>query len=121
MALKMNNITQGDVWLFNPDPVVGNELGKKIRPCLIVSSNSWNKIRSGLVMIVPLTSKDKNILTHVRIEPAKSGLEKVSFAVCEQIRSISKERLIQKLGSVSSPDILKEIRTWILDLTKIES
>lgn len=120
MALKMNEINQGEIWLFDPDPTIGNEIGKKIRPCLIVSSNLWNKIRSGLVIIVPLTSVNKDILTHVRIDPPEAGLKTLSFALCEQIRSISKERLRKRLGKVQSHTIMNEIRTWILDLTRID-
>lgn len=116
----MNNPLQGEIWLFDPDPTIGNEIGKKIRPCLIVSSNSWNKIRSGLVIIVPLTSVHKDILTHVRIESPEAGLNTVSFALCEQIRSISKERLKKRIGIVKCASIMKEIRSWILDLTKID-
>lgn len=120
MALKMNNIRQGEIWLFDPDPTIGNEIGKKIRPCLIVSSNIWNKIRSGLVIIVPLTSVSKDILTHIRIDPPEGGLKTTSFALCEQIRSISKERLKKRLGIVQSRTIMNDIRTWILDLTRID-
>ena len=120
MVLKMNNPLQGEIWLFDPDPTIGNEIGKKIRPCLIVSSNSWNKIRSGLVIIIPLTSVNKNILTHVRIDPPEGGLNTTSFALCEQIRSISKERMKKRIGLVKSHYIMNEIRSWILDLTRID-
>lgn len=49
MALKNTEaqLKQGDIWLFDPDP----KIGKKIRPCLIVSHDEWNKIRSGLVIV----------------------------------------------------------------------
>ena len=89
----MNNPLQGEIWLFDPDPTIGNEIGKKIRPCLIVSNNNWNKIRTGLVIIIPLTSVKKQISTHVQLDPPEGGLTVQSFALCEQIRSISKERL----------------------------
>ncbi len=117
MALKNNEIQplQGDVWLFDPDPTKGNEIGKKIRQCLVISNNEWNKIRSGLVIVVPLTSVKKGISTHVQIDPPEGGLSVESFAVCEQVRSISKERLIKKTGSVSR-QILQEVFSWIIDL-----
>ena len=120
MGWTMNNPLQGEIWLFDPDPIIGNEIGKKIRPCLIVSSNSWNKIRSGLVIIVPLTSVDKNILTHVKIDPPEGGLKTQSFALCEQIRSISKERLKKRIGQVKSHSVMNEICTWIIDLTRMD-
>lgn len=116
----MNKPLQNEVWLFDPEPTLGNEIGKKIRPCLIVSTNSWNKIRSGLTIIIPLTSIDKNIISHVRIDPPEGGLSTVSFAVCEQIRSISTERLKKRMGIIKSQTILSEIHTWILDLTRLD-
>lgn len=116
----MNNPLQGEIWLFDPDSTTGNEIGKKIRPCLVISNNTWNKVRSGLVIIVPLTSVQKDILSHVRIDPPEGGLNTISFALCEQIRSISRERLKKRIGLVKSPTILNEIRSWLLDLTKID-
>lgn len=62
---------QGEIWLFDPDPIRGNEIEKKVRPCLIISNNYWNKMKTGLVIVVPLTSVDKKISTHVRILPQK--------------------------------------------------
>lgn len=111
---------QGEIWLFDPNPTIGTEIGKKVRPCLIISSNSWNKIRSGLVIIIPLTSVNKKISTHVKIEPSEGGLNVVSFALCEQIRSISKERLKKRMGLVKSHSVMNEVRSWILDLTRID-
>lgn len=111
---------QGEIWLFDPDPTKGNELGKKIRPCLVISNNSWNKIPTGLVIVLPLTSVKKGISTHVFITPPEGGLTIDSFALCEQIRSISKERLVKKLGFVSK-EILKDVSSWISDLISLEN
>lgn len=110
---------QGEVWLFDPDPIKGNEIGKKIRPCLVISNNIWNKIPTGLVIIVPLTSVKRDIPTHVLIPPPEGGLKIESFALCEQVRSMSKERLVKKCGFVSN-DILKDVNSWILDLISLE-
>jgi mRNA interferase MazF len=122
MVLKMNNLKprQGEIWLFDPDPVKGNEIGKKIRPGLIFSHNFMNYGPSGLVFIVPLTSINKGIASHVKIEPHIGGVTVTSFALCEQLRSISRDRLIKKLGRINSLAILKEIRSWILDFTRLE-
>lgn len=115
-----NQPLQGEIWLFDPDPIKGNEIGKKVRPVVIISNDHWNKIRSGLVIIVPLTSVNKGISTHIQIDPPEGGVSISSFAMCEQIRSISRERLIKKLGKISSKALLKKIRSWILDLTNID-
>lgn len=111
---------QGEIWLFDPDPTKGNEIGKKIRPCLIISNNEWNKIHTGLVIVIPLTSMKRGISTHVPIIPPEGGLTKESYALCEQIRSISRERLVKKTGSVSKK-ILVEIYSWIYDLISLEN
>lgn len=122
MDLKNTNIQpeQGEIWLFDQDPTKGSEIGKKIRPCLIISNNTWNKIPTGLVIVVPLTSVKKGISTHVQITPPEEGLSMKSFALCEQIRSISKERLVKKVGVVSKK-ILREVYSWISDLISLEN
>lgn len=118
----MNNVKplQGEIWLFDPDPIKGNEIGKKIRPCVILSNNLMNAGPSGLIIIVPLTSVHKGIESHIKIEPPLGGLSTTSFALSEQIRAISKVRLVKRLGKIDSISILKEIRDWILDFTTLD-
>lgn len=111
---------QGEIWLFDPDPTKGNEIGKKIRPGIIVSHNLMNSGSSGLVFIVPLTNVYQEIESHVMIDPPIGGVSVQSFALCEQMRSISKIRLVKKMGIINSPGILKEIRSWLLDFTNLE-
>lgn len=121
MASKKSNPLQGEIWLFDPDPVKGNEIGKKVRPAFVVSNNLLNKGPSGLVIVVPITSKDKRIPSHIRIDPPQGGVKVPSFAICEQIRSISKSRLVKKLGKVQSTTVLKEISSWLSDLLWIDA
>lgn len=121
MASKKSNPLQGEIWLFDPDPVKGNEIGKKIRPAFIVSNNLLNKGPSGLVIVVPITSKEKKIPSHIRIDPPQGGVKLSSFAMCEQVRSISKNRLVKKLGKVQSISILKEVHSWLTDLLWIDT
>lgn len=87
---------------------------------MIISNNIWNKIPTGLVIIIPLTSVKKGISTHVQISPPEGGLSVDSFALCEQIRSISTERLVKKTGAVSKKT-LKEVYSWISDLISLEN
>lgn len=111
---------QGEVWLFDPDPTKGNEIGKKIRPCIVISHNLMNSGPSGLIFIVPLTSINKGIPSHIKIVPPMGGVTAESFALCEQMRSISKIRLVKKLGKINTSTILNEIRSWLLDFTSLE-
>lgn len=118
--MNHTKILQGEVWLFDPDPTKGNEIGKKIRPGVIISHNLMNSGPSGLLFIVPLTSVYRGIESHIKISPPNGGVTVDSYALCEQMRSISKIRLIKKLGKIDSIDLLKEIRSWLLDFTCLE-
>jgi len=83
---------RGEVWLANLNPVKGHEQAGK-RPSLIISVDLFNQGASGLVVILPITSKDKGIPFHVELNPPEGGLKVRSFIKCEDIRSISVERL----------------------------
>ncbi|NGX61272.1 MAG: Endoribonuclease MazF9 [Chlamydiae bacterium] len=123
MDLKKNNHkpNQWDIWLFNPDPVKGNEIGKKNRPCVVVSCNSLNYGPSGFVIVVPMTSKERKIPSHVQVKPDESGLEVVSFAICEQVRSKAKIRLIKQLGKIQNRRKILDIHEWLTNFFWIET
>ncbi len=92
---------KGEIWLVDLNPIRGREQAG-FRPCLIVSTDLFNQGKSGLVVVLPMTSKNKNIPLHVMVNPPEGGLKKPSFIKCEDIRSVSIERLTDKLGVVSS-------------------
>ncbi len=100
----MSNIYRGEVWLVNLDPTLGREQAGT-RPALIISENLFNQGYAELVIIVPITSQNKGIRSHVKINKGDGGLNLESFAKCEDIRSISKQRLIKQLGNVSKQTI----------------
>jgi mRNA interferase MazF len=91
---------RGEVWLADLAPVRGHEQGSA-RPVLIVSTNRFNSGPAHLVVIVPLTSRDRGIPLHVSIDPPEAGIKVRSFAMCAAIRSLSTERLVRSWGSVS--------------------
>ncbi len=84
---------RGEIWLFDPDPTKGKEQ-KKPRPCLILSVDMYNNGPADHLIILPLTTKKKSIPSHIEIKI--SGLKEVSYIMCDQIRCISKERLLIK-------------------------
>lgn len=100
----MSNIYRGEVWLVNLDPTQGREQAGT-RPALIISENLFNQGYAELVIIVPITSQNKGIRSHVKINKGEGGLNLESFVKCEDIRSVSKQRLIKKLGNLSKPTI----------------
>ena len=90
---------RGEVWWADLNPVVGHEQAGR-RPVLIVSSDIFNEGPTGLVVVVPVTSVRRGTPMHVVISPPEGGLTNVSYAMCEQIRTISKDRLEKVSGSV---------------------
>jgi mRNA interferase MazF len=82
------------------DPTRGREQAGK-RPALVLSADLFNQSPADLVIVLPLTSKDKSIRSHVRVDPPEAGLKAVSFIKCEDIRSVATERLTRRWGAVS--------------------
>jgi mRNA interferase MazF len=97
----VTQILRGEIWLVDLNPVRGREQAGK-RPCLIISVNLFNQGASGLVVVLPITSKEKRVPFHVEINPTEGGVRVKSFIKCEDVRSISVERLDQRWGIVSS-------------------
>jgi mRNA interferase MazF len=92
--------SRGEVWMVSLDPAKGREQAGK-RPALVLSVDLFNHGPADLVVVLPITSKSKGIPFHVSVKPPEAGLKLESFIKCEDVRSISKERLVQNLGSVS--------------------
>jgi len=96
----MPNPSRGEVWLADFGIPVGHESGMK-HPCLIISDNRLNHGPAELAIVLPITSVKKAIPSHFEINPPEGGLKYRSFIKCEDVRSISTERLIAVWGTVS--------------------
>lgn len=118
--MKTNNPLQGEVWFVDLDPTIGHEQSKK-RPCLVLSNNAFNQGCSGLVFIVPITSKNKNNPFHIKINPPEGGLVTPSYIMVDQTKSLSIQRFAsQKTGVVSKTTMsaVQYVLTIILELSK---
>lgn len=110
---------QSEIWLIDLEPTKGAEIQKK-RPAIIVNDDRLGKLP--LKVIVPITDwKDHYDIAPwmVKIEPnTTNGLLKNSPADCFQIRSLSQERLIKKMGDIDNAtlDEIKEALKKVLDL-----
>ncbi len=94
-----------EVYLINLDPTLGSEI-KKTRPCLIISPDEMNRFIA-TVIIAPMTTKGRNYPTRVSCNfQGKQGQ-----IVLDQIRTIDKSRLIQKLGKVDKTTKTKVLST----------
>lgn len=102
-------IKRGDIFYANLSPVIGSEQAG-IRPVLIIQNDIGNRF-SPTVVALPITSKEKTDLpTHISISKKESGLEKNSVVLVEQIRTLDKSRLLNKVGHLSNVtmELIKE-------------
>jgi mRNA interferase MazF len=98
---------RGEVWLVNFGEPVGREQAG-LRPAVIVSTDALNEGPAGVALVVPVTSARRDLPSHVEIEPGESGLDHSSYAKCEDMKSVSEWRLIDRLGIVG-PEPLFEV------------
>ena len=98
---------RGDVWLVDFGSPVGREQAG-IRPAVVVSTDRHNEGLSGVLMVVPITTSRRGLPSHIEIEPGASGLDSVSYAKCEDLKSVSLERLVHREGAID-PRSLFEI------------
>jgi mRNA interferase MazF len=100
----MQQVLRGDVFLANLEPHEGSEQGGT-RPVVVISRDALNKY-SPVVVIAVITdaaNKTKFYPSHVRVANSKGGLTMDSIVMCEQVRAISKTRLIKPLGKFDKP------------------
>ncbi len=96
----MPNPRRGEVWLADLNPTLGREQRGR-RPVLVVSVDLFNSGPADLIVVLPLTSTLRDIPLHVRIDEGDGGTTSESVVMCEAVRSVSKERLISKWGTLS--------------------
>jgi len=97
---------QYDVYLADLNPTIGREQFGK-RPVLIISNNYENLL--DVITIIPITSLKEGRRVYPNEVLLKDELEVPSILLCQQIRTISKKRLIKKLTSISDDFIQKKI------------
>ena len=97
---------RGEIWGVDLSPALGHEQGGH-RPVLVVSVDAFNAGPAELVVVLPLTSKAEGVPFHVEIQPPEGGVKQVSYVKCEDVRSISRQRLKEQWGSVSSKTLLQ--------------
>lgn len=92
--------SRGEIWWVDLNPVKGHEQAGR-RPGLILSVDTFNHGPAGIVIVIPITKTDRRIPFHVPVCPPEGGLTYKSFIKCEDIRSVSTERLSGRIGGVS--------------------
>lgn len=98
---------RGELWLVDFGEPVGSEQAG-YRPALVISDDLMNEGPSGLVIVVPLTTARRLLPSHVELDDPGSGLDEVSYAKCEDVESVSVERLVSRLGS-APPAVVADV------------
>ncbi|WP_307782509.1 type II toxin-antitoxin system PemK/MazF family toxin [Tenggerimyces flavus] len=104
------------MWLVDFGEPVGHEQGG-VRPAVVVGSQIHCRFPIGRAMVVPLTSRDRGLDHHVRIDPAGSGLNRPSWARTEDLTAVSTQRFVRSepLGTASATEIA-DLSEWLRDL-----
>ena len=98
-------VKKGDLFFADLSPVVGSEQGG-VRPVLVVQNDVGNKYSPTIIVaaVTSQTSKAK-LPTHVELKATQGGLSKNSVVLLEQLRTIDKQRLKERIGSLDDRQI----------------
>jgi mRNA interferase MazF len=108
---------QGEIWMSDLNPVIGSEQAGR-RPVVILSGNLMNKFLQ-VVITAPLTSKIKNYQGNPILQPSPlNRLKLESELMVFHIRSISKDRLIEKIGEITKEELQTALAT-LQDITTL--
>ena len=101
----MMTVKRGDIYYADLSPVVGSEQGG-VRPVLIVQNDMGNKYSPTVIAAAITSQKDKTELpTHIRVSADGCGLVKDSIVLLEQVRTLDKRRLKERMGCLGSGEM----------------
>lgn len=101
------NVKRGDIYYADLSPVVGSEQGG-VRPVLIVQNDVGNKYSPTVIAAAITSQQDKSRMpTHISVNGDTCGLSKDSVVLLEQVRTIDKQRLKERMGNLSTTDMNK--------------
>lgn len=106
--MKNKEIKRGDIFYADLSPVVGSEQGGQ-RPVLIVQNNTGNHF-STTVIVAPITtqSQKRPLPTHVKLTSKVTGIPRNSVVLLEQIRTVDKQRLMDRIDHLDD-QLMKEV------------
>lgn len=99
------SVKRGDIYYADLSPVVGSEQGG-VRPVLIVQNDVGNRYSPTVIAAAITSQHDKAKLpTHIEVASGGCGLSRDSIVLLEQIRTIDKKRLKERMGRLDSPSM----------------
>lgn len=113
-------VKRGEIYYADLSPVVGSEQGG-VRPVLIVQNNIGNKY-SPTVIVAAITSQvnKAKMPTHIEIDAQEYGLAKDSVILLEQIRTLDKRRLKEKIGMAGKEVMNKVNEALVISFGLVE-
>ena len=100
-------VTRGDIFIADLDPVVGSEQGG-VRPVLIVQNDTGNRHSpTGIAAAITSQLGKAKLPTHIALAAQGSGLPRDSVILLEQIRTLDKKRLRERMGHVEEQVMMK--------------
>lgn len=100
-------VRRGDIYYADLSPVVGSEQGG-MRPVLIVQNDVGNKYSPTVIAAAITSQKFKNQLpTHIKVHADHCGLQKDSIVLLEQVRTLDKKRLKERMGNLPQNEMEK--------------
>lgn len=103
---------RGDIFLVDFEPKIGHEQGFK-RPALILSTQEFNTCGLKLIFVIPITTRKKDYPSHVPIK-----LKYDSYIKCEDLKSVSHRRIIKKLDTKASNEIMTKVEEIVKRIFK---
>lgn len=109
-------VRRGEIYYADLSPVVGSEQGG-IRPVLIVQNDVGNKFSPTVIAAAITSQRFKTSLpTHIQVDAQDCGLSKDSIVLLEQVRTIDKRRLKEKMGNLDEIDMSRVNRALSVSL-----
>lgn len=103
-------VKRGEIYYADLSPVVGSEQGG-VRPVLIIQNDVGNKYSPTVIAAAITSQRDKAKLpTHIELQAQSCGLQKDSTVLLEQVRTIDKKRLREKMGEIT-PETMSSINS----------
>ncbi|MEG0978740.1 MAG: type II toxin-antitoxin system PemK/MazF family toxin [Oscillospiraceae bacterium] len=98
-------VKRGDIYYADLSPVVGSEQGG-VRPVLIVQNDVGNKFSPTVIAAAITSQKYKtNLPTHIQVNADECGLARDSIVLLEQVRTLDKKRLKERMGTLADEDM----------------
>lgn len=113
----MSDLRKGTIAWADLNPTRGRERAGR-RPVLVISGDGYNASIPNVVMVLPLTTRDRGLPHHVPVAGDGWELPRPSYAMTEQIRTVDRQRIVEPLG-VADPLTMARVARWLRDFLEI--